>query len=241
VFEFSLRPVDEIQPWGELSPVLHWFGLSDGNYFVDAKGEKLLAYAPRPNWPQYVDYQVARLHEDVLEILPQIIDAVPADVARLLAKRSLLAMHRDLWRKADHADDDELLEALEGFRLRTLDTLYLSPGADIAFWRRDNDIVVEWDNRTHLIDGTPAWTAAFGSISVPVADFIVAVRGFHERFMREMNARVDMICHGNGPPGVHIDLQLLRADQASHERALDAAISRPPKAVSWQSIVDAAG
>jgi len=30
LFQFHLRPLEEVEPWGENRPVLHWFGLSDG-------------------------------------------------------------------------------------------------------------------------------------------------------------------------------------------------------------------
>lgn len=30
LFQFRLRPLEEVEPWGGEKPALHWFGLSDG-------------------------------------------------------------------------------------------------------------------------------------------------------------------------------------------------------------------
>ena len=36
LFEFVLRPLEEVQPWGVDEPTLHWFGLTDGWYWIEA-------------------------------------------------------------------------------------------------------------------------------------------------------------------------------------------------------------
>src|SRR3954452_12950922 len=170
MFCFDLRPVNEIEPWtGADGLCLSWFGLSDGWYFIDAAGHHLLEYAAGT---ECVSYQVARLHEDVVEMLPDVLDAIPEPLVARFTNGSLLAAYDALFAIANERSlDDPLCEALEGFRVRCLDSLYLKPRANIAFWRRDNDVVIEWDNRSSFIAGEPAWSATQGRVSLCVEDF----------------------------------------------------------------------
>jgi hypothetical protein len=98
-FRFELRPVDKITPWGGQDRMLHWFGLTDGWYWIELDGHELLRYsdttlrrwrgegydAARP----YVDYQVVRLWEDVIQLAPAVLEPVPADLARFVASHQV--------------------------------------------------------------------------------------------------------------------------------------------------------
>ena len=57
-----------------------------------------------------MDYQLARLHEDVLWMLPGSATVVPSDIAALLRERTLLGVLVE-WRKYD--DDDDVPESVE--------------------------------------------------------------------------------------------------------------------------------
>ena len=41
-FQFELYPLDEVSPWGGARPTLHWFGLTEGWYWIDANRYELL-------------------------------------------------------------------------------------------------------------------------------------------------------------------------------------------------------
>ncbi|WP_370584974.1 DUF5984 family protein [Micromonospora sp. ANENR4] len=45
-FRFELYPLDEVSPWGRGQPRLHWFGLTEGWYWLEAGGQELLRGAP---------------------------------------------------------------------------------------------------------------------------------------------------------------------------------------------------
>ncbi len=45
LFNFQLRPVTAIAPFGSGWPTLHWFGLSDGWYWLDVAGAELFRYS----------------------------------------------------------------------------------------------------------------------------------------------------------------------------------------------------
>ena len=91
-FGFRSRPVMEISPWGP-DRRLHWFGLTDGWYWIEIDGLELLRYTPQAvqGWIggepaasiPYVDYYVVRLWEDMLSLLPAVLEPVPDDLAEL--------------------------------------------------------------------------------------------------------------------------------------------------------------
>src|SRR5579859_7957306 len=92
LFNFRLRHVDEIAPWGEEGDYsLSWFGLTDGCYWMDCGGQELFRHSDAiiEAWkrsghplsdPPYMDYQIVRLWEDLLEILPAILSPVPQQI-----------------------------------------------------------------------------------------------------------------------------------------------------------------
>ena len=93
LFQFHLRPLEEVEPWGKDPATLHWFGLSDGWYWWQAGPQQLFRYtqsaldhwaaeSPGDSKPlPYVDYQVVRPWEDLLDALPDVLAPVPDDLA----------------------------------------------------------------------------------------------------------------------------------------------------------------
>ena len=73
---FSLTPLELVQPWGtpDGRQSLHWFGLTDGRYWIDVGDGALFEYTAEVQEQfgvfRYTEYQVARLHEDLLAIIP---------------------------------------------------------------------------------------------------------------------------------------------------------------------------
>ncbi|QUQ72257.1 DUF5984 family protein [Kutzneria sp. CA-103260] len=62
-FRFRLTPLDQVTPWSsEYWP--HWFGLSDGTYWIELDGHRLLC--GRDGGP-FIDYYVCRFWEDLVE------------------------------------------------------------------------------------------------------------------------------------------------------------------------------
>ncbi len=85
LFEFELRPLDQVKPWGTpADPNLHWFGLTDGQFWIQVGEHRLFEYhqASRNHSgaPQYCDYQVARLYEDIISLVPHALVPVPDDL-----------------------------------------------------------------------------------------------------------------------------------------------------------------
>lgn len=95
-FRFELRPLAQAHPWGGDRRTLHWFGLTDGWYWIELNGHELLRYSDQTvrRWQAdgyqdvpYVDYYVVRLWEDLLELLPAVLEPVPADLVPFIESR----------------------------------------------------------------------------------------------------------------------------------------------------------
>ena len=89
LINFTLLPISDVQPWGRAdAPTLHWFGLTDGEYWIEVGDEKLFQYsesARAAGAGQYCEYQVVRLYEDLIDMLPHILESVPGSLTPYVA------------------------------------------------------------------------------------------------------------------------------------------------------------
>lgn len=218
-FNFRLRELSAVVPWHDADGShahLGWFGLTDGWYWIEAGLESesvelfryseplvdrwMREYARKP-WLEalpYVDYQVSRLWEDVLDVLPDALDPVPPRLARTLGPDGpWTRWERAASRAADRAPAKweawELLEvAARWWWARRLDAAYLQAGPQIWFWSDGIDVHLQWDNRERFLDGRPAWEAILGQSAVPAADFVAEVRAFDTHFIARMRDRITL-------------------------------------------------
>jgi Family of unknown function (DUF5984) len=176
LFQFVLRPLDQIEPWGgREGPSLHWFGLTDGDFWLQAGYATLFEYSSaarsRIGVSRFWDYQVLRLYADIFEIAPYALEPVPDDLQRHIAvDRSKAGNHYlKKWCVTVEASDTAkhtgtgLADAGTWIGNRQLDTGYLTPSTNIVFWSNHDVVHIQWDNRDKLIQGCPAWSAQFGS------------------------------------------------------------------------------
>lgn len=274
LFNFRLRPMGEIDPWGPIpSPdartpdwlrgrYLDWFELTDGRYWLDAGGTELFRYSQalmeqsarehagepwleRMEGLPYVDYQVSRLWEDVLDMLHDVLEPVPQPLASALTD-GLWAV----WERAAETalleafPEDEALDTLEAaagwWWHRELDSLYLLSGPRIWFWSDTANAHIQWDNRDQLIDGLPAWEALVGQHTMPLEAYIEEVRSFDARFIRRMRDRVAMAQAEWARPDVALDPNLAREHQDRSKwlsRRFEPGAQREP--IDWDSVLAA--
>jgi hypothetical protein len=236
--EFELSPVVVIEPWGQAPNLsLHWFGLSYGSYYFDLGTARLLEYAAVEGWPRFVEYQLARLHEDLIGMLPDVVEVVPRAVSERFRNGSLGATHRHLsaiW--SQDAMDENLDVALEALRVRSLYTEYLSPSAGIWIWSSDTKTIIEWDNRDRLFEGRPVWTAQAGRFELNRQDFLHEVRAFDTKLMEAMSFRVRAASASWTRPEVKIDVKKLAAEQVERGSWFDSAVRHGSRATDWQAV-----
>ncbi|HEY7417971.1 MAG TPA: DUF5984 family protein [Ktedonobacteraceae bacterium] len=270
-FHFQLTPIAEITPWGTKDePVLHWFGLSDGHYWIRVGETEVFRYskaflAAHP--PQdlalathssqlYVDYYIVRLWEDMLEIVPDILDPLPSS---LLQRMEPIDQWLQWCQKAHRWQEDpeeicseETLDArydlyhkaLHWWWDRQLSTgpIRFYPG--IFFWSDGRLVHCLWDSqRSHDENGLPIWEAVYGSAVVPVTTFREAVASFNTRFIAAMAERVQQVLTHWFRAEITMDFAHLAREQiqrSEHFAKRMAEIStRAKTATEWESILDA--
>jgi len=247
LINFTLVPIEKIRPWGRPGNYrLHWFGLTDGEYWIKAGEAALFEYSDHARTAgasRYCDYQVVRLFEDLTEMLPYILEPVPEPLVQYMWGETAKA-----WQKTYSAWCDKNYEVLERSQFneimdtavmwtgkRWLDSAYLSPSANIAIWSDEEHVHIEWDNRDRLFDGKPAWSAILGSYQMARNKFVEEVRSFHLRLMEQMAARVQQVQEGALSPEIEIDLPGLVKEHEQRSRTLDTALNLCPQ-THWKEI-----
>lgn len=252
LFNFNLTPLENVQPWGQPGEKhLSWFGLTDGEYWIQAGDDALFEYSEYVcrhfNSKRYCDYQVVRLYEDLLEISPHVLEVVPDELIPYISKATWrdwqATSGRWLETKGEDADIDDYWETIDAaftwIGRRKLDTLYLSPSANIYLWSDATYVHFEWDNREKLVNGTPAWTALHGTYCLPREEFIAEVYSFHKRLIEQMSKRVERVLSGALPSDIDIDLPWLQQEHLKRSRPIDSVLAGPTAPTDWQRVQNA--
>ena len=254
LFNYALRNIEEVVPWGDS---LHWFGLTDGVYFMKVGEQTLFESSEealqlwKKEYPSidlsqhFVDYQVVRLYEDMLDILPSILEPLPHNVFDLISsperEKHWYSQLHNQYDRADESNNewfDAYYEVTGWWGARHLSTMHLCNAPKIVFWRVDNQIYIRWDNTENIDDGVAVWTATTGQISMTVDEFLNELHLFHNRLMNDMKERVERISTNNPIPQVKIDIPRLIEEQKERERSLDLFLQQPAQATNWERIID---
>ncbi len=258
-FHFRLKPILDIAPWGTADDLyLHWFGLTDGWFWIEVGEHELFRYsqAALNYWKQqypdaslsslpYEDYQVVRYWEDLLRMLPNILDPLPADFAARVADIpgwQTWQDRADHWREAsdDRAVWDLHYAAVAWWGHRSWHAGHLSHPPRIWLWRVEDAVHIRWNNTDVTIDGIPVWEARQGEVTLPLSAFLVAVASFHDRFLAEMELRVNAIAESWPRPEVKIDTAALLREQTDRLGWLAKAVTpmarEARRAFSWEVV-----
>jgi hypothetical protein len=260
LFNFHLRQLDNIQPWGnDTEKYLHWFGLTDGWYWLEVGNDELFRFTPEllALWDKefgaktespYVDYHVVRLWEDILEILPHVLEPIPDEILRQIHPSKEAYSWRNKVVEHLQQDKEELsdveYQTLDDAALwigqRQLDTGYLQSSPRIWLWSDGTDIFIHWDNRDRLKDSWPVWTASFGTYSMPVAQFLKEVQKFDKALMNEMQSRIESIQKNWSRPEIQIDIDGLIKEQEDRSTWLGKALAKikPAGDLAWSTVLD---
>ncbi|WP_234682737.1 DUF5984 family protein [Bradyrhizobium monzae] len=252
LINFTLAPLENIVPWGQPGSYrLHWFGLTYGEYWIQAGDASLFEYSDHAQIAgagRYCDYQVVRLYEDLTDMLPDIMEPVPGPLAHFVfgEQAKILRDACDAWCAGsdDGPDADHRFEltvtASTWSKKRHLGSAYLAPSADIAIWSDHDRVHIEWDNRDRRFAGEPAWSATLGNHQMPRDQFVEEMRSFHDRLMEQMAARVDQAASGHLPPEIQVDVPGLIREHEQRTRSFDAALKLVPR-TDWQLVEKAIG
>lgn len=208
LINFQLKPPEEIAPFGrEPNTSLHWFGLTDGDYWLTLQGIRLYEYsdAKMQQWSgrptRYSDYYIVRLIEDLTELFPVIAESVPRplyDIAKTYSsfnsfQEKILAW-MDTWPEEESAEteaNDQQYDLLTGWIFaRTLFSRHLKGGPRISCFRHEDKIALVWKADQMDDNQIPYWTACNGQFEMDYTDFIDQVEDFGSRFFPAMAAQV---------------------------------------------------
>jgi hypothetical protein len=243
-FGFGLCPVDEVSPWGGDQPGLHWFGLTEGWYWIQVGGHELLRYSRLDHPDCYVDYYLARLWEDVIVLTPDVLEPVPADLQPFIASHRTQWAH-DPWASGVAGDDEvdpmapdhPMVTAATWHGGHELDFGYLRNPPRLRLWRTvrgDRDeVTVDW---RHDDDGEIGFTAGPAvKVAIPTADYRHAVHTLDQELMTAMRQRIEELDRRGGLPGVEVDLAELRRDHDNRARWRARNLDRTPT-TDWHTI-----
>mgnify|MGYP007070989952 CR=1 FL=1 len=238
---------------------MHWYGLTDGWYTLDAGGvelfhlnPRLIEATPHRQWrTPFLDYNVIRLLDDVLELLPHAIDPIPPDLLDLVRTPELhKAFDERSYRWSESSwtprPTQPTREDMEQFAARSdfwdhaagwwLEAPNLAGGyqpgqPDVRFWSEGGSVIIRWDEclQVHKETGLRWNTQPPGEYSLPIATFIAEVRQFHARLMEQMRHRLDIAKHNWPLPNVHIDIDDMENEHDWRSHAFDEAMEMSRK------------
>ncbi len=237
-FRFELRPVADIAPWGTLgNRSLSWFGLTDGWQCLETAVGRLLEYARpfEPRGSRWVDYQVVRLFEDLLEIWPWVSDSVPEDVASRFFGWYSAAEASRIASMADPDTQELWLEACAWWHNRQLQFHQLILAPELHFWRTGSEVNLLWD-ATGMDAAGPRWAVQHARLTAPFEEAQRAVEDFCQALLSAMAERVAAIERDVWTrPECSLDVAKVVAEQHERETWQAANLSRTFE-TDWDAI-----
>lgn len=254
IFEFNLKPLPEVLPWGhEGKKYLHWFGLTYGIYYLNIKGNKLYKNSEeylnylKKTYPEsninspYIDYQIIRLYEDFLEILPNVLQEIPVKLITLIkspdSEKEFL--NKYAVKKVDKNDWEIYYNATRWWGCRCLASWHLQHGPNIQFWVENGIVHIHWDNSDLIENGIQIWESLKGEEEYTKDDFLNEVNKFHNRLMDEMENRIIEIEKNNPIPHIYVDVKQIKNEQKERRKSLQTALQTEPEIKDWNEVFDA--
>lgn len=256
LINFKLRHPDNIFPWGDAPDTsMHWFGLTDGEYWLDLNKATLYEYtnevlAGDVNASHYVDYQIIRLIEDWTSIFESIAEPIP-DAFYAIARNNdhLYKFYGAVQKWLDNLSEDPSIDidtyydrydkTIEWIYSRTLTAMHLTSGPGISFFRNRNNISIVWKADHQTENNIPVWTAQNGEIEMEYEVFISEIEDFGNRFFQAMNTQVQIAVEKDWGT-THINKERLIQEQQERkdefQKKLAVLQSEPTKHTDWDLI-----
>lgn len=249
MIEFKLDPIEKVQPWGDDGDKrIHWFALTQGSYRIKVDDEYLLNYNEefnnycRKKHPEYifpsttsVEYYVVRFWEDLVNILPHILEPIPSKIQSTI---SLNYKSQLKWIADFDIYDEKTDYATSWLCNRHLNSFYLQNAPNIWFWSNEDYVFIHWDNSEIFVDEMLVWSALQGSFKMNRNEFINNIWSFHNNLFAEMDNRVSWICSNFANPTIFIDFEGLQREHKQRETFLESAMMVKPN-TEWNEVTSA--
>jgi len=221
---------------------MHWFGLTSGRFWIEIPSGNLLEYtsAIQESWStpgKHPDYFVARIFEDLLSILPAILEPVPADIAARITDPSW-RVNAEQWCGSVQEDEqrwEQWYTAARWWYNRSLDMGYLRHAPRFTFWRVGETLFFQW-NADARENSIPVWTLADGQLSMSAHAFEMAVARFSQELLDAMEQRVSAIQQdGWKRTDCTLDVEALVHEQAAR-REFFQKMRHESQATDWEKV-----
>jgi hypothetical protein len=236
---FELLPLKDVQPWGtaESGLSLSWFGLTYGWYDVIVGEQRLFSMADGD--PRGIDYQVARLWEDLISATPFVLEPLPGPLATRARRGDAWARWECATREASDLLGEVAELAVAWWSHRTVDSYHLNGAPHMNLWRDGDDLQVRWRSPPSRADA-PFWCSPEGDEIVAVQRFCDELARFDRDLIAAMQVRVDAIAADGLRPEIAIDVGALHAQQADRATYLHHALTiRPGGLPHWDDVIGA--
>lgn len=232
LFEFELKSLDLIEPFGTKEDYhLHWFGLSDGQFYINCKGQKV--FKSTEKYIQeigsnciYVDYFVSRFHQDLLDHMIEVL--IPVSRARhhiLKDQESLHKLTEDIYEKIDSTNDDIVINKycaeLENLHRGVLDCGYLQYAPQIRMWLYEKTVYISCVADQISKNGNRVWEESHIHYEISIDQYKEEIRDFHDRFIKAMSHRIDQISQTTFSPNIKLDLVGLKENHLENSLLLE--------------------
>ena len=253
---FCLQELDKICPWGsEENPSLHWFGLTDGQLWINVGNQTIYEYSEAAKQYfgcpqlQYNDYQICRFLEDFSDTFRYIGESIPKSLYDEIGQ---FEAKTDEWKESHIEEEDEVFELfydneyqplIRWFYDRTFDSGHLVGGPQIGCFRFGDKIKLFWESSYQLDNGESIWTAPMGIVEMTYAEFVSSVMEFYESFFAAMDKQVENAVAkdwGN----VSLDKErLVEENEERRSNFLDNIkfLNHPQGNTDWDSIIELYG
>ena len=267
LFDFHLDLIEDCQfnhdDQGKISTC--WFYLTCGYYRIAADHDLLLNYSNslvdqweqnpstpddyffrtlKVNYSSYVDYYVARLWEDLIEMLYIISEPLPRALESTISNPVEWAAKAQDWLDNQPEDNDEAWDIYyQGtcwLGNRRLYNGYLNSSSEIYIYLSENGLInLVWDNRDREIDNLPAWSAQYGKFSLPEKEFFEEIQSFNDSLIKKMGERIEWIRNNWKDLNKYADLEPLREEHKMRSDHLSEGLKRPINKENFDKVYEA--
>ncbi|MBS9767565.1 MAG: hypothetical protein KGV44_08500 [Flavobacteriaceae bacterium] len=228
MINFNLKNINEIVPWGEKPNLnLHWFGLTDGNLWLNFGNETIYEYSEEvlnfwgDKSTPYNDYYVVRFLEDFTACFHKIGISIPYKFYKLTKNINQFKNDTEKW--LENNEDSEIYwqkycDLISWISDRSFDSGHLIGGPVISFFRYRDKIRIVWVTEWTLENGIQLWKAKDGGFEMNYSEFVSEVRKFGQDFFNAMDKQIELALSKDWGD-IEVDKKMLVKEHA--ERKLD--------------------
>lgn len=247
--------------WYWLTDSFFWLNVGDNTLFQ--LSDEVLAIWEKSGYPlrthfseKCMRYPLVRFWEDMINIIPTVIEAVPTEFHNLFMQPlDVIASYSEKWEEYSRQQEQKIIYKKHGlsfnkpffFDNHMLNTWYIADSPNLHFWRYKDDMWFAWDFTGHFeIDEDTqkqinVWTAKKGTYHLPFAEFMQEFENFNNRVISEMEIRISTILDSIELQKLYpdnYDFDNLKQDHERRKHTLENEIKNYSSPFDWDELVE---